>query len=171
LGAVYQGYNHVLQYQSELGAIGSPVAWLFNPLAFGLSGLLIIAFSYGLYRGGAGKIGSTLSAIAGLAFIWFGIWPLGPGLTFQMHMLGFYWFAASITLAGFAFSVSMKRSERWRSLWRYALFFAVLGLVILVIHMAGVFEPMHGLTQRMWGWTLNVWGLIMAVKLYRISQS
>ena len=48
LGAVYPGYNHVLQYMSELGAIGSPVVWLFNPLAFGLSGILGVVFAYGL---------------------------------------------------------------------------------------------------------------------------
>lgn len=116
LGAVYQGYDHILQYQSELGAIGSPVAWLFNPLAFGLSGLLGIVFSYGLYRGGAGRIGAALFAIGSLSIILLGIWPLGPGLTFQLHMLTFYVVAITWSLALFAFFLSMKRSERWKTL-------------------------------------------------------
>ncbi len=174
LGAVYPNYDHVLQYMSELGAIGSPVAGLFNLLGFGLSGILGLVFVYGLYRGGAGKIGSALWAIAYLTIIWMGIWPVGPGLTLQMHRWGAYALMVVWALALFAFSVSMKRSERWKNLWRYTLFFAVFGLIALIVHLAGVWIyviPEHGLTQRIWANGYLLWGLIMAVKLYRISQS
>ena len=171
LGAIYQGYNHVLQYQSELGAIGSPVAWIFNPLGFGLTGILGIAFAYGLYRGGAGKIGSALWAIVYFALIWLGIWPVGPGLTMQMHVWGVYVLAIAWALALFVFSASFRRNEMWKKLWKYALFFAIIGVIIFVLHLSGIFEPMHGLTQRIWSNWYSLFGLIMAVKLYRISQS
>lgn len=169
LGAFYPNYNHVLQYQSELGAIGSPVAWLFNPLGFGLTGILGIAFAYGLYRGGAGRIDSALWAIAFSALIWLGIWPLGPGLTFQMHVWGFYVLAIAWALSLFAFSVSLRRNKQWRSLWKYTLVFAVVGVILLILHQSGVFEPMHGFTQRIWGNWYMLWGFIMAIKLYRLS--
>lgn len=171
LGVIYPGYDHVLQYQSELGSIGSPVAWIFNPLGFGLSGILGIAFAYGLYRGGAGKVGSALWGIVYLALIWLGIWPLGPGLTLQMHIWGFYVLATAWALALFAFTISFRRNELWMNLWKYALLFGVVGVILLILHLSGIFEPMHGLTQRIWGNWYMLFGLIMAVKLYRISQS
>ena len=174
LGVIYPGYNHVLQYMSELGAIGSPVASIFNLLGFGLTGILGLAFAYGLYRGSAGKIGSALWAIAYLTIIWMGIWPVGPGLTMQMHVWGAYALMVAWAVALFAFSASFRSSERWKSLWKYALFFAVLGLIVSIVHLAGVWIytiPEHGLTQRIWANSYLLWGLIMAIKLYRISQS
>ncbi|KON27796.1 hypothetical protein AC481_03730 [miscellaneous Crenarchaeota group archaeon SMTZ-80] len=129
-GAMYIGYNHVTQYISELGAVGSPVAWFFNPLGLEVYGLLIIAFSYGLYRGiKESLVGPALLGISGVGVILVGIFPM----PLPAHNLAFLILAISVILSCFTFPVCFKRDVRWKSLQKYTLLTGVLALIFLFL--------------------------------------
>lgn len=170
LGAMYPGYDHVTQFMSELGAVGSPVAGVFNSLGIGAYGLLTIAFSYGLYRGIKGSLfGPALLAISGFSMIMLGIYPLGPSTT-DMHINFFYLLAISSSLYLFAFVKCVMGDDRWRDMWKYILFTAVLALIVLIIHQSRIFAPAVGLTQRIWVAIIGIWIVVMGIRLLRLNK-
>jgi len=164
-GAMYIGYNHVTQYISELGAVGSPVAWFFNPLGLEVYGLLIIAFSYGLYRGiKESLVGPALLGISGVGVILVGIFPM----PLPAHNLAFFILAISVILSCFTLPVCFKRDVRWKSLQKYALLTGVLVLIFLFLLLLDSSIGIGGLIQRIWGAILWVWMFVAAGRLYRI---
>ena len=77
-GFLREDYSHMEHEISELGAIGSPnMAGLNASIVF--TGLLILAFSFGLYRGaGPGKsvkVGSLLLSLTGFGMAVAGVFP------------------------------------------------------------------------------------------------
>ena len=78
LGFVREDYNHISQTISDLGEIGSPNMAGQN-VNFISTGLLILALSFGLYRGtGPGervKVGSLLVSVIGLGVAAAGVFP------------------------------------------------------------------------------------------------
>jgi hypothetical membrane protein len=170
LGAMYPGYDHVTQFMSELGAVGSPVAGVFNSLGIGAYGLLTIAFSYGLYRGIKGSLfGPALLAISGFSMIMLGIYPLGPTTT-DMHVKFFYVLAISSSLYLFAFVRCVWSDDRWRDMWKYLLIIAVLAVIALIIHQSRIFAPAVGLTQRIWVAIIGIWYIVMGIRLLRLNK-
>jgi hypothetical membrane protein len=164
-GAMYIGYNHVTQYISELGAVGSPVAWFFNPLGLEVYGLLIITFSYGLYSGiKESLVGPALLGISGVGVILGGIFPM----PLPAHNLAFLIMAISVILSCFALPVCFKRDVRWKSLQKYTLLTGVLALIFLFLLLLGSSIGIGGLIQRIWGAILWVWMFVAAVRLYRL---
>jgi hypothetical membrane protein len=164
-GAMYPGYHHVTQHISELGAVGSPVAWFFNPLGLGIYGLLIIAFSYGLYRGiKESLVGPALLGLSGVGIILVGIFPMPH----PAHSLAFFILAISVILSCFTLPVYFKRDVRWKSLQKYTLLTGVLALIFLFVLIPGSWIGIGGLIQRIWGAILWVWMFVLAVRLYRL---
>ncbi|MCW3975910.1 MAG: DUF998 domain-containing protein [Candidatus Bathyarchaeota archaeon] len=164
-GAMYTGYNHVTQYISELGAVRSPVAWFFNPLGLGVYGLLIIAFSYGLYRGiKESLVGPALLGISGVGIILTGIFPM----PLPAHNLAFLILAISVILSCFTLPVCFKKDEHWKNLQNYTLLTGVLALIFLFLLLLGSSIGIGGLIQRIWGAILWIWMLVLAVRLYRV---
>ena len=170
-GSMYEGYDHVMMYISMLGAVGSSTAWFFNPLGFYLVAVLSVLFWIGMYIGGAGRIGSLSFIVGnGVGFIMLGAFPVGPE-TLDMHLLGFLILVAGGILGMFFFAESMRRSEGWKNLWKYTLITAIAYTLFYIAHQNQVFDPMVGLSQRVMSWITWLWTLVIAYRLYRISQS
>ena len=164
-GAMYLGYDHITQYISDLGAVGSPVAWFFNPLGLGVYGLLIIAFSYGLYKGiKESLVGPALLGLSGVGVILVGIFPM----PLPAHSLAFLIMAISVILSCFALPVCFKKDARWKNLQKYTLLTGVLALIFLFLPLLGSSIGIGGLIQRIWGAILWVWMFVVAVRLYRL---
>ena len=83
IGFYHPNYNHITQYMSELGAINAPYTSIVNT-GFSIGGILILLFSYGLYKELNDKktmgklIGSALVGISGLSFFLIGFFPCDP---------------------------------------------------------------------------------------------
>ncbi len=163
--SMYAGYDPVTQYVSELGAVRSPVAWIFNLLGLGVYGLLLIAFSYGLYQGiKESLVGPALLVISGVGYILAGIFPM----PLPAHSLAFLILAISINLSCFALPVCFKRDNRWKSLQKYTLLTGILALIFLVVLLLGSLIEIVGLIERIWGTILSIWIFVLAVRLYRL---
>ena len=50
LGLLQPGYSQSRDYISELGAVGAPYAWLMNSVGTMFVGILIVGFSFALWR-------------------------------------------------------------------------------------------------------------------------
>ena len=164
-GAMYAGYNHVTQYIRALGDIGSPVAWFFNPLGLGVYGLLILAFSYGLYRGiKESLLEPALLGIGRVGIILAGILPMPS----PAHNLAFLILAISVILSCFTLPICFKEDDRWKNLQKYTLLTGVLALIFLFLLILGSQIGVGGLIQRIWGAILWIWMFVLAVRLYRL---
>jgi len=82
-GLMFPGYDFRFNYISELGALDSPVQVLTNVIGFSLVGILIMIFSYGLYRkeelGRLARFGALFIFISGLLLFFVGIFMCDPG--------------------------------------------------------------------------------------------
>src|SRR5688500_5533547 len=73
--ALRSDYSHLNDAVSELGARGAPSALAWNLTGFLTVGLLITAFSWGLYRG-TGSLAALISVgLSGLGFAGTGVFP------------------------------------------------------------------------------------------------
>jgi len=176
LAAMWPGYSHISQWMSELGGYGSPVALLFNVLGFIVTGLLMIAFGYGVYRGSDAKVGSFLFVLMGVVVFMEGFFPWpGTPFTEMIHDSIFIIGAIAVNIAMFAFSRSFKRDERWRSIWGYTLFSGIITLILFMVinfqYYASAWLEFAGLTQRIWMLILMQWIFVMAFTLFRLSES
>lgn len=97
-GASWDGYDHVAQYISELGADGAPYGWHVSWLGFLPIGLLICAFAYFAWRAAPASVLATLGfagiflfsiGYVGSAFFPcdFGCRPATPSFSQVMHEL------------------------------------------------------------------------------------
>ncbi len=97
-GASWDGYDHVAQYISELGADGAPYGWHVSWLGFLPIGLLICAFAYFAWRAAPASVLATLGFVGvflfsigyvGSAFFPcdFGCRPNTPSFSQVMHEL------------------------------------------------------------------------------------
>lgn len=111
---------------SYLGASGpnDPYPWVYNYVGMVPSGLLILAFSYYLYRisrNRTEKIGSLHLTLAALLLVGIGIWHQGPGpyppgtsadLGQNLHDLFSAWFFLQALLAGLTWGVGLRKEQR-----------------------------------------------------------
>jgi hypothetical protein len=73
VGGVAQpdAYSLVNDQVSDLGALTADQAWIYNQIGANLTGLLVAALAYGLWRAGssrpAGKVGVTALAVMGVS--------------------------------------------------------------------------------------------------------
>jgi hypothetical membrane protein len=168
-GSLSQAYDHMHNSIFALGANGSPVAWFYNPLGPILYGVLIVLFSIGLYIGRAGRIGSFFLGISGIGEIIAGLFPLTFEAS-QPHFIGLLSVVVGTILMLFAFTVSMRRKDVWKSLWKYTLVTAIAFTVSFVVIMLEVFNFAAGLSERVLIWIAWLWILVIAYRLYRLHS-
>ena len=180
LSVIRQGYNPLTQYISALGETGAPNAAIAS-IMFIISGILLLSFSIGLYVGIKKEkysfIGPFLIAIsATVDLIGSGIFPCDPGCAGattigRIHLLISIIGGIAVILAPFFIWRSLKKDELWQ---KYDTFSLIIG--VLMILMFGVFmisyslEILIGLTQRISSGIFNVWILILAIKLFKLSD-
>lgn len=172
------GYSHVAQFISELGFGPNAIVQNAN---FVLTGLLIIAFAYGLPRGISegtrSRKGPALVAAFGVGLIGAGIFPGDPAsLSIQAaHSI----FATVALVAGAAAPLAMAGRLRKDPIWHgYSTGSSVLGiaaLILLFVLYGGVFgtgslAPWKGAIQRPLFAIQFLWIEVMAIKLYKASR-
>jgi hypothetical membrane protein len=183
LGAIQPGYSHVTQPISALGAVGAPNA-VVQDINFVVTGVLTLAFAFGIHRGISGgkgsRIGPSLVALFSVsAFIGSAVFPLTPcdqlqscnSVTLLHIVLGLTGFAY---LAGAALILSrrLKADDQWRSYRSYSLVSGLLMIVFLVAFIAAsALQYYPGLIQRLLAGTFLLWIEVMAIKLFRISHT
>jgi hypothetical protein len=166
-GAAWDGYDHVAQYISELGATGAPHGWQVSWLGFLPIGLLICAFALFAYiaaprtaLSALGFVGVFLFAIGyvGSAFFPcdFGCRPDTPSFSQVMHEL--------VGLAGYLLApltLLLLGLAAWG--WPGARWLAMLGFVAAAGALVGVGgamdpeSPTVGLYQRVLEASMLIW--------------
>lgn len=180
IGFLRPGYNHVTQYMSELGEVGSPNAILMNIAGFIVLGLFIIAFSFGLHRGidksKESKIGSALLVLAGISLVLVGFFPCDPGcvnisFTSKMHEIFATIPAVATIVAILLFTNSFKQDSRWKDYWIFTLLIGIVALIVSPLSMLNLFGGLGGLLQRIGMMLPLFWMEITSIKLYRLECS
>lgn len=177
-GAYYPGYSHVTQAISELGGVEAQ-----NPLIqnvnFFISGVLIVAFAFGLYRNFNGAVRSALGAALvgalGLVALAHAFLHCDAGCEFvstvgSMHNLTGLVGFLSVTTGVFLFSKIFALDPNWQSYRGYSIMTAVVGLTSLVLWIAlarvARIQILNGSLQRVFASTIFLWVGVISARLF-----
>lgn len=174
LGLIQPGYDPVTQLMSELGVGGVPHAGIMNLIGFGLTGLLIVLFSFSLYAlaggRGPGAIGSGLVALCGIFFIGMAAFSCDSGCipvtsSGRIHlMLGLASLLVSVG-ASLLTGYSLRRTGSWEGYWQYSLCTGAVVLILMPVFLAS--PVVEGLIQRIMVGALFLWVEILSIGIYR----
>jgi hypothetical membrane protein len=177
-GLITPNYDHLVNFVSELGAIGAPNA-IIQRINFLLVGILIMVFAFGLHRGIAKRkgsfIGPLLVAIFGLSAVLSGIFSadlIQPGsFSDNMHMLSSAIGSTAAIIGFFVISDRLEKDPLWKSFRYFSILIAVVAIVVSVVG-NGVLGALGypGLSQRLYMAVLFLWIEVMAVHLFQISS-
>lgn len=171
-------YSHLINFVSELGAVGAPYA-IIQRINFVLTGILIVAFTFGLHRGiGDGKgsiIGPLLVAIFGLSSVMSGIFStdtIQPGsFSDIMHSMSSAIGSVAAIIAFFIISERLEKDILWRPYQSFSIVIAIVAIIVSVVG-AGILGAVGtpGLGQRLFLAVLFLWIEVMAIRLFQISS-
>jgi hypothetical membrane protein len=172
-GLLRPGYSQVAQVISELGQVGTPNAIL-QDANFVATGLLLIAFAVGLYRGiGRGRfvtLGIALFLVFPGVMVLVGtLFPLPDPVHTPLSIAGFI----VLIVAVFVVSFGLRKDDRWKRLASYSLGTGVVlvGLLLLIIATGqGVLAPYFGLLQRLFIVPVFLWIEVLAIRLLALSS-
>ncbi|MCP8308657.1 MAG: DUF998 domain-containing protein [archaeon] len=179
LGFLRPGYNHVMQFMSELGEVGSQNAIIMNIAGFQLLGVLMIGFAFGLYRGTgrgiASKISAALVVVAGSGLVAVGFFPCDPGcvnvsFTGFMHSITATIPAVAMGFAPLVISLRMKNDILWEGYWLYSLSTSIVTIILSPLTFLTVFEPWAGALQRLSMAVGLLWIMVISIRLFRLSR-
>jgi hypothetical membrane protein len=179
-GALRPSYSHSANDISELGALGTPNATLWNLVGFIGPGLLLavaggaIAVSVGSKRSRSCSLARWLLVVSGLAIAGQGFFPaeMANGVAvvtswstrghFIMSMIsGIAWIIGALLLVA-----PMKRSPDWRG-WH------TISVALVLLAVAGVFTLQgrlpHGFAQRIVDAIYFAWFVSMSLKLVQLG--
>ena len=185
-GFLREGYSHVSDAITDLQAVGSPNMAGVNA-TFILMGLMVLAFSVGLYRGaGPGKrvkFGSLLVFVIGLGHVVGSVFPddyscPSPGCNSWAangHTVGILMEVFTIPIAILLFSRGLGRDTAWRRYRTYSLVTGIVALALLVLFFASAEDDTSllgqrgGAIQRLYFAAWFQWIAVMAIRLFRLS--
>ena len=171
---------------TDLQKVGSPNMAALNA-TFILMGLMVMAFSVGLYRGaGPGKwvkVGSLLVAVIGLGHVVGSVFPddyscPSPGcnsLAANGHAVGVFTEVFAIPIAILLFSRGLGRDTAWQPYRTYSLVTGIVALALLVLFFASAEDDTSllgqwsGAIQRLYFAAWFQWIAVMAIRLFRLS--
>lgn len=173
-GASFDGYDHVAQYISELGANGAPYGWHVSWLGFLPIGILICAFAFFAWRAAPRSVLATIGFVGvflfsigyvGSAFFPcdFGCRPEQPSFSQAMHELvglaGYLLAPLTLLLLGLA-------ARKWPSaMWLSVLaFITAAGALVGLGGLMDPSAPQVGLYQRVLEASMLSW--VVACGLY-----
>lgn len=171
-GALRPDYSHLTNAVSELGARGAPNAMAWNLIGFIAVGLLIAAFSWGLFRSTGSLSALVFVGLSGLAFAGTGVFPAdmadltAPGS--RAHILMSVISFASFVLGAFLLGWRLLRLPGWRA--------AALGSGLLAL-LAVLTMPLRemaipsGLAQRAGFLIYLAWIALLAAVLWRRAET
>ena len=171
-------YSHLTNFVSELGAVGAPYA-IIQRINFVLTGVMIVAFTFGLHRGiGDGKgsiIGPLLVAIFGLSAVVSGIFStdtIQPGsFSDIMHSMSSAIGSVAAIIAFFIISERLEKDILWKPYRSFSTVMAIVAIIVTVVGvgiLGAVGTP--GLGQRLFLAVLFLWIEVMAIRLFQISS-
>ncbi len=154
-GAIVPGYDHVSQHVSELARQSGPHAWVMR-LGLVIVGILDLLLARGLARGAPsrpGRIGSALVAMLGVATVGVGMFPLQPAGTEPTPLarahLGVALTAFTLdVVTPLVFAAHFRDAARSQTMRGLSLASGILGAVLLVPVLFGLFPAHKGLVQR-----------------------
>ena len=171
-------YSHLTNFVSELGAVGAPYA-IIQRINFVLTGILIVAFTFGLHRGiGDGKgsiIGPLLVAIFGLSAVMSGIFStdtIQPGsFSDIMHSMSSAIGSVAAIIAFFTISERLEKDILWKPYRSFSIVIAIVAIIGSVVGV-GILGAIGipGLGQRLFLAVLFLWIEVMAIRLFQISS-
>ncbi len=171
-------YSHLINFVSELGAVDAPYA-IIQRINFVFTGILIVAFTFGLHQGiGNGKgsfIGPFLVAIFGLSSVMSGIFStdiIQPGsFSDIMHSMSSAIGSVAAIIAFFIISERLRKDILWRPYQSFSIVIAIVAIIVSVVGvgiLGAVGTP--GLGQRLFLAVLFLWIEVMAIRLFQISS-
>ena len=181
--ALRPGYDHAMQFISELGATGTPRAALMNFAGFIPSGILVMAFGVSLAAllppSTLSRIGAGLIVVFGLGISLAGVYSCDPGCPrhdFSPAALGHEIVSITAFVAGIAgiavWAYRFRELPAWRPLWRYsALSSAAALLLFLMLAATAETRTYTGIWQRLFLTSLYLWCAVVGVRLFRRAGS
>ncbi|MEZ5292802.1 MAG: DUF998 domain-containing protein [Vicinamibacterales bacterium] len=177
------GYSQIDQFISELGATGTPYAWLMNYAGFVPGGLLIAGFGLSLRarlpRERLFAAGTALVVFFGAGIGASGLFPCDVGcpqgegsvMNLVHDRLGPLLFLAG-ALGVVVLGLGFRHVPPLRSLWGYSVASGLIALVLLAL-LASTLESRvrTGLWQRLLVSVLFTWCGVVAVTAARLRQA
>lgn len=183
-GALAQpdAYNLITDQVSDLGALTADDAWIYNRIGANLTGLLVVALAYGLWKvglpGRSGKVGVIALAVMGVGQFFDGWFRLdcraidagcengGTSWHVIAHSIESIFTVLGLLVAVFALARAFKQSERWRDL-RIPTLIAAFATTAIVI---GLQFNAAGLAVRLGVTLWFVWLAVVSYRLLKISR-
>lgn len=184
-GELRPGFDHVVQYISELGERGSSTEMPMRYGGFVTTGLMHIAYALAFYvtvkratqRPWLTLLVALLIGLNGLGRIGAGIFACEPGcaapdvLAQRLHSQSAtvaFLAIAGATLLG---AILFRNARRLRSLSAYSLLSGTAGLIFLALMSASEATHAHtGLFERLASGVLTLWVFVTALRLRRIGH-
>jgi len=173
------GYSHIDNFISELGATGTPYAWLMNYGGFVPTGLLLIAFGISLIKrlpqNRLTLVVSSLALLFGAGVAASGLISCDPGCpqvggTFENFIhdkiapISFLCLIIATGILGIYF----RKLTVWRALWLYSIITSIIALCFLLVLVNSLeSRVLIGLWQRLMLATLFLWCMIVGVHAFR----
>lgn len=165
-------YSHLTDAVSELGALGAPYSLGWNLIGFGAVGLLITAFSWGLFRGTGSWTALLFVGLSGLGFAGTGVFPADmadlAAPSSRMHILMSLICFVAFVLGAFILCWRFFKLPGWRGI---AVGSGVLGLLALLTMPLREMAVPPGLAQRVSFALYLAWIWLLALALWRQSAA
>lgn len=166
-------YSFQTKAISELGSVDAPYKWAWNILGYGVTGLFISIYGYGLFQSVSQNTGSKLPLIgimlSGLFMALSGIFPGDfdnrQSVTMLMHTIGSFGSYLFFLLGAFTYPQQMKKSRYWQTVTKLTLVFT--WLTILFGAWPFLFPAIPAVGQRFVFLFYFGWIFYTALKLYR----
>ena len=180
LGLLWQGYNHLTQAISELGATNAPNMNI-QAINFVIFGILTVTFALGLwYHNTAFRNCSILVAAYGIGAIVVGPFHCDPGCpvstnsTMQIvHNVDAFIAFVGLAITPLLFWRSARSIPSWRNIASWSARLAGLSVPLTfayIVIAAFSLSASTGLLQRIFLGSLYGWLLIVAVRLLQINR-
>lgn len=165
-------YSFYTKAISELGSVDAPHKWTWNILGYGVPGLLISIYGYGLFQS-VSKSGSKLPLIgvmlSGFFMALSGIFPGDfenrQSVTMLMHTIGSFGSYLFFLVSAFTYPQQMKKSSYWQTVTKLLLAFT--WLTILFGVWPFLFPATPAVGQRFVFLFYFLWIFYTAIKLYK----
>lgn len=184
-GELRPGFDHVVQYISELGERGSSTEILMRYGGFVATGVMHFGYALAFYvtvnratrRSWLTLLVALLIALNGLGRIGAGIFACEPGcaapdvLSQRLHGQSATIAFLSIASAALLGAILFRSARRLRSLSAYSLLSGAAGLIFLALMSASEATHAHtGLYERLASGVLTLWVFVTALRLRRIGH-